>query len=103
MFYLEKLRSLRRSEKISILVISSEPHFLCLILDKIVGTYMNQLKDDEENYSKGIKWYLDQMPRIRSDEIAIEKSPKYLIANRAPKRVKNLNKDIKGRFNLPPF
>ena len=47
---------------------------------------------------KGIKWYLDQMPRIRSDEIAIEKSPKYLIANRAPKRIKNLNKDIKERF-----
>ena len=40
------------------------------------------------------------MPRIRSDEIAIEKSPKYLIANRAPKRIKNLNKDIKGRFTI---
>ena len=40
------------------------------------------------------------MPRIRSDEIAIEKSPKYLIANRAPKRIKNLNKDIKDRFKL---
>ena len=38
------------------------------------------------------------MPRIRNDEIAIEKSPKYLIANRAPKRIKNLNKDIKERF-----
>ena len=40
------------------------------------------------------------MPRIRSDEIAIEKSPKYLIANRAPKRIKNLNKDIKDRLKL---
>ena len=40
------------------------------------------------------------MPRIRSDEIAIEKSPKYLIANRAPKRIKNLNKDIKDRFKF---
>ena len=62
--------------------------------------WSNHFKDDEENYSKGIKWYLDQMPRIRSDEIAIEKSPKYLIANRAPKRIKNLNKDIKDRFKL---
>ena len=62
------------------------------------STRLNHLKDDEENYSKGIKWYLDQMPRIRSDEIAIEKSPKYLIANRAPKRIKNLNKDIKERL-----
>ena len=64
------------------------------------STSLNHFKDDEENYSKGITWYLDQMPRIRSDEIAIEKSPKYLIANRAPKRIKNLNKDIKERLKI---
>lgn len=47
-------------------------------------------------YENGLEWYKTQLPKTTTDEIGIEKSPKYFVSPQAPKRMKSdLPDDIK--------
>ena len=51
--------------------------------------------DEERNYHRGLKWYRNQMPESYSDEITVEKSPRYFVSGRTPKRVYRMSPDMK--------
>ena len=51
--------------------------------------------DEERNYRRGLKWYRNQMPESYSDEITVEKSPRYFVSSRTPKRVYRMSPDMK--------
>lgn len=51
--------------------------------------------DEDSKYSLGLKWYRDQMPPSRLDQVTIEKSPAYFVTESAPSRVLSMNSSIK--------
>lgn len=56
--------------------------------------------DNEENYIKGFEWYRKEMPHSYKNQITIEKSPRYFIADKAPERIYKMNSTIKLIFVL---
>ena len=46
-------------------------------------------------YQNGLEWYIGQMPLSNEHQITIEKTPSYIIDERAPKRVFDLNPKMK--------
>lgn len=51
--------------------------------------------DRDNNYSYGLKWYLNRMPLTNDSEIGIEKSPSYFVIPKVPKRIRQASKDVK--------
>ena len=51
--------------------------------------------DQNETYSLGIDWYLEQMPFSLPGQITVEKTPGYLASESAPERIYNMNKRTK--------
>ena len=43
--------------------------------------------DNEENFSKGVGWYIERMPYVSPGQIAVEKSPSYFINEATPERI----------------
>ena len=48
-----------------------------------------------ENYMKGVDWYLSQMPFSNEDQITLEKTPAYFADDKSPERVYALNPNMK--------
>ena len=51
--------------------------------------------DREENYKKGLEWYMSKMPLTTQNQIAIEKSPSYFVTPDVPDRMHALSPDLK--------
>ncbi len=51
--------------------------------------------DNEENFSKGLKWYKQQMILTTVHQLTMEKSARYFISEQAPQRVHQMNSSIK--------
>ena len=51
--------------------------------------------DREENYRKGVEWYVRKMPLTTQNQIAIEKSPSYFVTPEAPDRMHTFSPVIK--------
>lgn len=52
--------------------------------------------DNETNYQKGLTWYRDQMPStIPGMEMALEKSPSYFVTPTVPKRIFEMDRNVK--------
>jgi len=43
--------------------------------------------DNETNYARGYSWYLNQMPNLEPEQIAVEKSPSYLVTPGVAERI----------------
>ena len=48
-----------------------------------------------ENYLRGVEWYLEKMPSTRADQVTIERSVGYFYSDKAPERVHNMNSSVK--------
>ncbi|RUS88767.1 hypothetical protein EGW08_003484 [Elysia chlorotica] len=48
----------------------------------------------EENYARGMDWYLSQMPLSGPGEITMEKTPNYLVSDVTPARVHRMNSSV---------
>lgn len=51
--------------------------------------------DQEENYSHGLEWYRQRMPKSNPNQLTIEKTPAYFITRSVPARVFNMSKELK--------
>ena len=51
--------------------------------------------DRDENFDKGVQWYIERMPHTMSSQIAIEKSPSYFIAADTPLRMSMVSRNLK--------
>lgn len=51
--------------------------------------------DDDNNYSRGVDWYLKNMPYSYPNQLTIEKTPRYFIAENVPKRIFFMNNTVK--------
>ena len=51
--------------------------------------------DREENFFKGIQWYIDKMPFTKKNQITIEKSPSYFVVDKVPLRISLLSPHVK--------
>jgi len=51
--------------------------------------------DDNLNYKQGLEWYRNQMPYSYSDQVTLEKSPRYFITEKVPKRIHDMNSSMK--------
>ena len=51
--------------------------------------------DRNENFRKGLRWYVQQMPFTAPNEIAIEKSPSYFITPYVPDRLHSMSPSTK--------
>ena len=51
--------------------------------------------DNETNFVKGLEWYKEQMPPTSPEEMALEKSPSYFVTPSVPKRVHEMNKNLR--------
>lgn len=49
----------------------------------------------DENFSKGLDWYRDQMPRTLPGQMTVEKTPGYFTAQMAPARMWSVNPAVK--------
>ena len=53
----------------------------------------------DQHYPRGLKWYLEQTPEVRSGQQTIEKTPSYFVVKGVPKRIleysKMINKSLK--------
>ena len=51
--------------------------------------------DRDENFSKGVQWYIEKMPFTNKNQITIEKSPSYFIVDEVPQRMSMLSQQVK--------
>ena len=51
--------------------------------------------DNDRHYRNGFPWYRNKMPESYSDQIVLEKSPRYFINARVPRRVYRMSPKIK--------
>lgn len=51
--------------------------------------------DNEDNYYHGLEWYRQRMPKSRTNQLTIEKTPAYFITRSVPERVFNMSKNVK--------
>ena len=51
--------------------------------------------DNDTNYRRGYSWYLSQMPATEAGQIAMEKSPSYLVTPTVAERIKAMDPAIK--------
>lgn len=51
--------------------------------------------DYEENFKKGVEYYIDQMPISRPGQITIEKSPHYFVTSYVPQRMYMVSPNLK--------
>uniref|UniRef100_A0A8D9DXQ8 Heparan sulfate glucosamine 3-O-sulfotransferase 5 n=1 Tax=Cacopsylla melanoneura TaxID=428564 RepID=A0A8D9DXQ8_9HEMI len=51
--------------------------------------------DRDENYSKGLEWYRQQMPLSYPNQVTIEKSPSYFVTPEAPERIRAMNASVR--------
>ncbi len=51
--------------------------------------------DRDENYSKGLQWYLHRMPFSTPGQITMEKTPAYFVTQGVPRRLYLYPKDVK--------
>lgn len=51
--------------------------------------------DRDENFSKGVQWYIERMPQTTPGQITVEKSPSYFIAADVPMRLSMVSKNVK--------
>ncbi|XP_053406378.1 heparan sulfate glucosamine 3-O-sulfotransferase 1-like [Mercenaria mercenaria] len=49
----------------------------------------------DKHVDKGLDWYRDEMPFSTSDQITIEKSPSYFTSMEAPRRIYEMDKNMK--------
>ena len=54
--------------------------------------------DKNDTYTKGLDWYLDQMPESYENELTIEKTPGYFVKPYVPKRIMEFSKSVKLIF-----
>ena len=46
------------------------------------------------HFNKGLKWYINQMPGTKKNELTIEKSPRYFETSSSPQRIYNLSRNV---------
>ncbi|XP_063315945.1 heparan sulfate glucosamine 3-O-sulfotransferase 1 [Pelobates fuscus] len=51
--------------------------------------------DLEDQYKRGLEWYLDQMPFSYPHQLTVEKTPAYFTSDVVPERVYNMNSTIR--------
>ena len=51
--------------------------------------------DRDENFFKGVQWYIEKMPFTNKNHITIEKSPSYFVVDHVPQRVFLLSQQVK--------
>ncbi|KAM9329890.1 heparan sulfate glucosamine 3-O-sulfotransferase 1 [Gastrophryne carolinensis] len=51
--------------------------------------------DWEDQYSKGLEWYVSQMPFSYPHQLTVEKTPAYFTSPKVPERIYNMNSTIK--------
>lgn len=51
--------------------------------------------DRDENFERGVQWYIDQMPLSSRSQVTIEKSPSYFVSPQAPARIRNMSPRMK--------
>lgn len=51
--------------------------------------------DVQQNYEKGLDWYINQMPAVAEGQLATEKTPGYFHTRDVPKRIKAMDPEIK--------
>ena len=49
---------------------------------------------NDSNYRQGLDWYRHRMPWTQTNEITIEKTPKYLVSSISPPRIHRMNSSI---------
>ena len=53
----------------------------------------------DQNYPRGLRWYVDQTPKVRAGQQTIEKTPSYFVVRGVPQRIleysKAINKSLK--------
>ena len=53
--------------------------------------------DNDENFNKGMSWYINRMPTSHSGELIVEKTPSYFITPDVPKR---MVESLSGKLKL---
>ena len=51
--------------------------------------------DRDENFERGVRWYIEQMPHSTRSQITVEKSPSYFVSQRAPGRIRGMSPRMK--------
>lgn len=51
--------------------------------------------DRDENFFKGVQWYIEKMPFTDKNHITIEKSPSYFVVDDVPQRMSMLSQQLK--------
>jgi len=51
--------------------------------------------DNETNYARGYSWYLNQMPALGPNQLAIEKSPSYLVTPGVAERIRAMDPTVR--------
>ena len=50
--------------------------------------------DNETNYARGYSWYLNQMPNLGPKQMAVEKSPSYLVTPGVAERIRAMDPSV---------
>lgn len=68
-----------------------------LSLHSSVAAAQNEVHffDWESHFQRGLSWYLSQMPYAFPDQLTVEKTPAYFTSSKVPKRIHQMNPDIK--------
>lgn len=68
-----------------------------LSLHSSVAAAQNEVHffDWESHYQKGVPWYLSQMPYAFPEQLTVEKTPAYFTSSKVPKRIYDLNPNMK--------
>lgn len=68
-----------------------------LSLHSSVAAAQNEVHffDWESHFQRGLPWYLSQMPYAFPEQVTVEKTPAYFTSSKVPKRIHQMNPNIK--------
>ncbi|ESN92636.1 hypothetical protein HELRODRAFT_69374, partial [Helobdella robusta] len=70
--------------------------FLSLHPSVVAAKKETHFFDSDENFRKGLKWYLNFMPPSTENQITVEKTPAYFFSGKVPARIKRTEVEANG-------
>ena len=69
--------------------------FFMLSSHPLIKGHMAEMMFFDEHFERGLRWYINQMPETKKNELTIERTAKYFVISAVPKRIYDKSKNVK--------
>ena len=69
--------------------------YFMLCSHPLIKGHMAEMMFFDAHFERGLKWYINQMPKTKKNELTIERTAKYFVISTVPKRIYDQSKNVK--------